>query len=970
MDGCVTPARVNRPQHEYSGVAAAAAGTTGLAIRDGCDSHSEEPAVPAALPVQSRAIRDERAPPVVAISHHMDRSITHQRVSDDQWCMAANLLVAAAGAAAIGVLVIPGEQFQSFYAHSTLPFAALPFVAALRAWSTMRSEGSRDGWPWVAAGITGFFAAEVIWYVNWVQGRTVDSLPIKLLHLMFAPLVLFGLVRQIRVVGSRNARHSQYLDAAIVALGGGAAVHATMTLFGGGVRPVASLRDAILVCAPLLDLFALGGLGLLWVRRDDGGVPVWTGAIGVALLLGLVADAWYAMPASVGQDAPWFVAAAWYGSWAALGVGATRAVRPRQLPFAIGRISRLPYIVAVVCYAALAIAVAIDDRQSIVSTAIGAGLVTLLVLLRQLAAVRDVTEMEVERAQSKADQRLAALVRHGSDMLTIVSAEWTVQYASPSHRLIFGVEPNALVGRNILRDIHRDDRARAEASLTRLIETTSQRESLVIRLRDHEGRWRWVETVVTNLLAEPAISGLVINSRDISDRKELEDQLVALALRDPLTGLGNRRLFVDRVAHALERQRRVPESVAVLLLDLDHFKFVNDTLGHAKGDALLMAVADRLQIVVRAGDTVARLGGDEFAVLLEAMTAADEADATALRILQALDRPFLLDDREVFVRASIGIAWAADGQSVDDLVTDADVAMYAAKSAGRSRVERFSTAMRDSVAERHDIEAALRSALERDELELVYQPLVDLESGEIAGAEALIRWSHREKGLLLPSRFIPIAEESELIVLIGRMVLGRAAIDAARFREASGCLPDLRVSVNMSARHLLSTDLIADVESALTQAGVSGHALTVELTESVFATHQSVIVARLQALRGLGMQIALDDFGTGHSSLAYLRRYPIDVLKVDRSFVSWVNEDGSADGVAKAIVSIGQSLSMPTVAEGVETPAQLDQLRALGCSYGQGYLFSKPLAADAFVELLSIWEPRRFSADAVLSSHH
>ncbi len=881
--------------------------------------------------------------------------------------MAANFLVVVALASAIGVLVVPGDHFLAYYGHSSLPFAALPFIAALRARRTTPRDSSRDGWPWVAAGIAGFFAYEVIWYGSWLQGRTVDFLPVEILHVMFAPLVLIGLARQTGFVASRSERQRQYLDAAIVALGAAAAVHATMTLFGGGVRPIRSVRDAIYVCAPLIDLAALGGLGLLWVRRGAGGVPVWTGGIGAALLFRLVSDVWYAVPASVGQTSPWFVGAAWYGGWAALGVAATRAALPDQKKLETGRISRLPYIVAIVCYAALAIAVALDDRDTIVSTTIGAGLVTLLVLFRQLAAVRDVMAMESERTQTQADQRLAALVRHGSDMLTIVSAEMTVQYASPSHRQIFGIEPHALVGRNILRDIHRDDRARAEASLARLVDSTSPRESLVIRLRDFEGRWRWVETVITNLLAEPSIGGLVINSRDISDRKELEDQLVALALRDPLTGLGNRRLFVDRVAHALERQRRVPESVAVLLLDLDHFKFVNDTLGHAKGDALLKAVADRLQIVVRTGDTVARLGGDEFAVLLEAMPAADEADATALRILQALDRPFQLDDREIFVRASIGIAWAADGQSVDDLVTDADVAMYAAKSAGRSRIERFSTAMRDSVAERHDVEAALRGALEREELELVYQPLVDLETGEIAGAEALIRWSHREKGLLLPSRFIPIAEESELIVLIGRMVLRRAAIDAARFREASGGFTDLRVAVNLSARHLLSADLIGDVESALTQAGVSGHALTVELTESVFATHESVIVARLQALRALGMQIALDDFGTGHSSLAYLRRYPIDVLKVDQSFVSWVNEDGSADGVAKAIVSIGHSLSMPTVAEGVETPAQLEQLRALGCSFGQGYLFSKPLGADAFVELLSIWEPRMFSADSALS---
>jgi diguanylate cyclase (GGDEF)-like protein len=483
----------------------------------------------------------------------------------------------------------------------------------------------------------------------------------------------------------------------------------------------------------------------------------------------------------------------------------------------------------------------------------------------------------------------------------------------------------------------------------------------VLRLRDSTGAWRWIEVVGSNLLAEPTIAGLVLNSRDITDRKLLEDKLVEQALRDPLTGLGNRRLFGDRVAHAIERQRRSHSSVAVLLLDLDHFKFVNDTLGHARGDALLIAVAERVKHVVRTGDTVARLGGDEFAVLLEDLAHADEADATARRILQSLERPFQLDDREVFVQSSIGIAWAAEGQTVDDLVTDADVAMYAAKSAGRNRAERFSTEMRADIAERHDVEASLRGAVERDELDLVYQPLVDLQTGLIVGAEALIRWRHRELGTLLPSRFIPIAEESELIVLIGRSMLHRSAGDAAYFRSACATAVNLRVGVNLSARQLLSAELVTDVTQALAAAGVDGSAMEVELTETVLASNEDTIVERLHALRALGVSVALDDFGTGYSSLAYLRRYPIDALKVDRSFVSRNNANIATDGVAKAIVSIGQSLSMRTVAEGIETFEQLEQLRVLGCSLGQGYLFSHPLPREEFVHLLRTWDASRYT---------
>jgi diguanylate cyclase (GGDEF)-like protein/PAS domain S-box-containing protein len=572
-------------------------------------------------------------------------------------------------------------------------------------------------------------------------------------------------------------------------------------------------------------------------------------------------------------------------------------------------------------------------------------------------------DVEPERltAPLHTDDRLAALVRHGSDMLMILEMDTTVRYASPSHERVMGVRPDALVGMRMDGQIHRDDMAKAGPGFDRLRSGESMQEALIVRLRDGNGSWRWIEAVGTNLFSEPSIGGLVLNSRDITDRKQLEAQLIELALRDPLTGLGNRRLFSDRVTHALERRVRRGSRVAMLMLDLDHFKVVNDTFGHARGDALLVAVAERLQCVLRTGDTVARLGGDEFAVLLEDLSHDDEAEATALRIQQALDRAFRLDEREMFIRASIGIAWATDGQDVDALLADADVAMYGAKNSGRGRVERYSSEMRASVAERVDLEADLRVALERGELDLVYQPVVDLETGCVTGAEALIRWTHPQHGMVLPGRFIPVAEESELIIDIGRFVIQRAAVDAARFRVIGANATHMRVGVNLSARHLLSPELITDVRDALDEAGVGGTALSVELTEAVLASNEPVVGARLQGLRDLGVHIALDDFGTGYSSLAYLRRFPIDVLKVDKSFVSYAHTEAVNDGVAKAIVSIGQSLGMRTVAEGVETLEQLDRLRGIGCALGQGYLFARPLAREAFERLLLDWTPATFA---------
>ena len=624
------------------------------------------------------------------------------------------------------------------------------------------------------------------------------------------------------------------------------------------------------------------------------------------------------------------------------------------------RLSILPTAFAVLVLLALVIAV-IRDWPVPPLAILGASLIGMAALVRQVLGVRGEVDSRTQNALEQADRRLAALVRHGSDMLMILEMDTTVRYASPSHLQVMGVPPEALVGVRMDRQIHRDDMAKAGPGFARLQRGESLQESLVVRLRDSTGTWRWIEAVGTNLFSEPSIAGLVLNSRDITDRKVLEAQLTDLALRDPLTGLGNRRLFTDRVTHALERRVRRGSRVAVLMLDLDHFKFVNDTLGHAKGDALLIAVSERLQRVLRAGDTVARLGGDEFAVLLEDLSSDEEADATALRIQQSLERPLRLDERELFVRASIGIAWAADGQNVDALLSDADVAMYGAKNAGRGRVERFSSEMRASVAERVDLEADLRFALERGELDLVYQPVVDLETGRVSGAEALIRWTHPQHGMVLPGRFIPVAEESELSVDIGRFVIRRAARDAARFRALDGANRQLRVAVNLSARHLLSSELIADVREALLDAGVGGAALAVELTEAVLASNEPVVAVRLQGLRDLGVNIALDDFGTGHSSLAYLRRFPINVLKVDKSFVSSEHLDAANDGVAKAIVSIGQSLGMRTVAEGLETLEQLDRLRGIGCSLGQGYVFSRPLARDAFEALLLGWSPAAFA---------
>ena len=624
------------------------------------------------------------------------------------------------------------------------------------------------------------------------------------------------------------------------------------------------------------------------------------------------------------------------------------------------RLSALPTLAATTVLVTLLLLTLTGGRTPDTVSVAGAALVGLAALARQVLGLRGELHAREQSATEQADRRLAALVRHGSDMVTILDPDTTVRYASPSHWSIVGIPPDALVGRRMAEEIHRDDFPAAEKGFARLLSGASQREAMVVRLRDGTGKWRWLEAVGTNLIGEPSIGGLVLNSRDITDRKQLEAKLLEQALLDPLTQLGNRRMFSDRVSQALARRARHSMDVAVMLLDLDHFKFVNDTMGHAKGDALLVAVADRVRNLLRDTDTVCRLGGDEFAVLLEDLHSPDDADATAARIQQVLDRPFALDSREVFVRVSIGIAWAADGQDVDDLLTDADVAMYSAKSAGRGRIERYSSEMRARVADRVTVEADLRHAIDREEFELFYQPVVDLETGVMTGAEALIRWRHPLHGLMLPGRFIQVAEESDLIVAIGRFVLRRAARDAAFFRGICPASESLRVAVNVSARQLRGDQLVDDVLDAMEDAGIPGTALTLEITETVLASNEALVADRLQALREWGICVALDDFGTGYSSLAYLRRFPIDIIKVDKSFVSFGGLDAANDGVTRAIVSIGQSLGMQTVAEGIETLDQLAKLRGLGCTLGQGYLFAKPLPRDAFAQLLAGWNADDF----------
>ncbi|MEV6488453.1 bifunctional diguanylate cyclase/phosphodiesterase [Actinoplanes sp. NPDC051633] len=537
---------------------------------------------------------------------------------------------------------------------------------------------------------------------------------------------------------------------------------------------------------------------------------------------------------------------------------------------------------------------------------------------------------------SARENRFRALVQHSSDSVAVIDPDTTVRYQSDSVERIFGYPAELLVGRRLTDLVGR--RAAAQlAAAVRAVEGRPLGTTVVELLLPHaDGRMRQAEMTVTNLMHDPTVGGLVLNTRDVHDAKELQDQLVHEAYHDGLTGLASRALFREKLDDAVE-------DVAILFLDLDGFKEVNDSLGHAAGDQLLVQVADRLRASVREGDTVARFGGDEFAVLVESPEAMADAASMAGRIIAALDVPFAVGGRELHIGASVGIAAAAGASDVQQLQRNADLAMYQAKAAGGGAYAVYDPAMHDQLMDRLELEADLRVALDRGELALHYQPTVDMRTGEIVGFEALVRWYHPVRGVVSPLDFIPIAEATGLIVPLGRWVLAEACRQAVEWGAGRG--RRLKMAVNVSVRQFDHCDLASLVSQVLAETGMPADQLCLEMTESVLLTDTDENLTQLVRVKALGVTLAMDDFGTGFSSLAYLRRFPMDVLKIDRSFVERLGGDDEDEALVHTIVRLGQSLGMQTVAEGIEDGAQLAALREMGCDFAQGYLLSRPLPA-------------------------
>lgn len=552
-----------------------------------------------------------------------------------------------------------------------------------------------------------------------------------------------------------------------------------------------------------------------------------------------------------------------------------------------------------------------------------------------------------------------ALLASMHDVVFVTDADGTFTYCSPSVDAALGYKPEELTGTNEHDLIHASDLRLHERLVNRLFETPEPQPPIELRLRDHDGEWHWFETTSTRMLGDPSANGIVTNARNVGARRAAAEALIDLSLRDPLTGLPNRVALMDRLGVALSHTARSSDMLALLFCDLDEFKRVNDTFGHATGDAVLIEIADRLTRTRRASDTIARTGGDEFVILCEGLTEVADATLIAERVGDTVEVPIALNDNDAILSVSIGIVTvhgdAAKHADPMMLLRNADAAMYKAKEHGKARWQLFDRQLIDEVAQRFEIESDLRGALDRDEFMLFYQPVFDLTSGTVVGSEALLRWNHPTRGVIQPAGFIPIAEQTGQIVPIGAWVLREAVAQARAWREQVGWSGFM--SANLSARQVSEPGLASTVRQVLDESGLDPDSLWLELTETAMLRAGHSATVQLAAVQALGVHIGMDDFGTGFASLTNLHRLPLDFFKIDRSFVAALRredgEHGSANAIVSALAQLGTTLGLRTIAEGIETAEEADLLRAYGCPLGQGFLLARPMSADSHSSLLA-----------------
>jgi diguanylate cyclase (GGDEF)-like protein/PAS domain S-box-containing protein len=569
-----------------------------------------------------------------------------------------------------------------------------------------------------------------------------------------------------------------------------------------------------------------------------------------------------------------------------------------------------------------------------------------VLLFRAFQRTRRSLEGAEERALRESERWFRSLVQEATELIVVVDPDTTVRYVTDSVRPLLGHRAEDILGRKLIELAHPDD----VGHLKKVAASEPGGHTFECRLWSVAGSWIFMEWAHG---VRPDAPGCILTGRDVSERKKLERELRHQAFHDSLTSLANRALFEDRLAHALAGLQRRGSGLAVLFVDLDDFKTVNDSLGHSIGDDLLRSVGERLRYNLRGSDTAARLGGDEFAVLLDGAGTPEGATEAARRLLAALEPPFTMKGRQLSISASIGIALAGGGETMEELMRNADLAMYEAKRRGGAQWRIFEESMHTVALGRLELGAELQQAVDEEQFELHFQPIVRLDTAAVIGAEALLRWRHPQRGLLAPKHFLDLAEQTGLIVPMGRWVLGDACRRLAEWQREHPRVEPLYLSVNVSMRQLHESQLVDDVRAHLDETGIEPQQLVLEITESFLADETEAALECLQRLRALGVRLAVDDFGTGYSALSYLQRFPIDMLKIDRSFVEHARRASPSLSLVRSIVQLGRSLHLDVVAEGIEDAEQAEQLLAMGVMSGQGFYYAQPLEPERLSPLLA-----------------
>ena len=819
-------------------------------------------------------------------------------------------------------------------------------VAAMLLGIRLHRPDGRTAWHLLAGGVAVFIIGDNLFSGSQFLLHALPAFPsyVDVVYLLMYPLLITGLLLLIRQ-RSPGRDLPSVLDACIMTVGVGLVSWVLLIVPYFRSADMSWIERLTAISYPLGDVALLAVAVRLVVGSGHRPRAFWL--LAGSLLSLLAADSLYGFMNLAGTwhehnpvDLGWM---AFYVGWGAAALHPSmRELSARAMVASRANVRRL----ALVCSAALIppgvliVEQALGPIQDAAAIALTSAVLFVLVLARATGLAREVADTHNE-------QRFQALFENASDAVLVIDAFGHVKYATPSTKKVLGEDAGTLLG-HLLPECLSDTNQR---ELSVLLSTAGV--STVVEWQWHgsDGSCRDIEVVLADLRGDARIDGFVLTMRNISERKILDAELRHQALHDTLTGLPNKSLFDDRVGHALGRADRRQGEVAVLFLDLDNFKLVNDSLGHPAGDELLIAVAARLVSVLKSGDTVARFGGDEFVVLLEEIDA-DTVELVTARLQESLREPFAIGAEQVPLHASIGIAVGRAGDCTPrQLLRDADLAMYVAKRNGRSRSERFAPEMHEQAMRRLAVASELPTAILEGQLVLYYQPIVNVSTGRILGAEALVRWNHPRRGLIMPDEFIPIAESTGAVVPLGAWVLGEACRQTSTWRRAGLVDDSYYVSVNLAARHFKDRSVIGDVLQALTEADLPASALLVEVTEGGLLDDLDP-GGVLRELHDLGIRLAIDDFGTGYSSLGRLAEFPVDVVKIDKSFIDRLIGDADGETMVRAVVALSHELGMKTVAEGVETEGQAAALTRLGCTTAQGYLFARPMPSETMTAAL------------------